>query len=74
MHAFIWLINAVLGIAWWVVIIHVIMSWLIAFNVINMQSDVVSSLLARRGARRVVGPSMAVALDVIWERAISLPA
>lgn len=36
MHALIWLINAILNIAWWIVIIHVVMSWLIAFGVINL--------------------------------------
>lgn len=41
MNAFIWLINAILGIAWWVVIIHVIMSWLIAFNVVNLYQPLI---------------------------------
>lgn len=41
MHALIWLINAILNIAWWVVIIHVIMSWLIAFGVVNLHQSFV---------------------------------
>ncbi len=36
MHAFVWLVNAIRGIAWWIVIIHVVMSWLISFNVVNL--------------------------------------
>lgn len=44
MHAFIWLVNAILGIAWWIVIIHVIMSWLISFNVINLHQSLVRQI------------------------------
>lgn len=36
MEAFLILIVMVLDIAWWVIIVHVIMSWLINFNVINL--------------------------------------
>lgn len=44
MHAFIWLVNAILSIAWWIVIIHVIMSWLISFNVINLHQSLVRQI------------------------------
>ena len=44
MHAIIWLINAILSIAWWIVIIQVIMSWLISFNVINLYQPLVRSI------------------------------
>ena len=44
MHAFVWLVNAILSIAWWIVIIHVIMSWLIAFNVVNLHQPFVRSV------------------------------
>ena len=44
MHAIIWLVNAILSIAWWVVIIHVIMSWLISFNVINLYQPLVRTI------------------------------
>ena len=35
------LLNAV----WWIIIIQAILSWLVAFNVINMHSDVVRTIL-----------------------------
>lgn len=35
------LLNAV----WWIIIIQAILSWLVAFNVINTQSDVVRQIL-----------------------------
>ncbi len=35
------LLNAV----WWIIIIQAILSWLVAFNVINMQSDVVGTIM-----------------------------
>jgi YggT family protein len=44
MYAIIWLINAILSIAWWVVIIQVIMSWLISFNVINLHQPLVRTI------------------------------
>ena len=34
----------VINIAWWIVIIHVIMSWLINFNVINLHQPLVRSI------------------------------
>ncbi len=44
MHAVIWLVNAILSIAWWIVIIQVIMSWLISFNVINLHQPLVRQI------------------------------
>jgi YggT family protein len=44
MYALIWLINALLTIAWWIVIIQVIMSWLINFNVINLHQPLVRQI------------------------------
>ena len=41
MYAIIWLVNAILSIAWWIVIIQVILSWLINFNVINLHQPLV---------------------------------
>jgi YggT family protein len=35
------LLNAI----WWIIIIQAILSWLVAFNVINMHSDVVRTIL-----------------------------
>ena len=44
MTAVFWLINAVLNIAWWIVILHVVFSWLYQFNVINSGNQLVSSI------------------------------
>jgi YggT family protein len=39
------LILLLLDLYWWVVIAAVVMSWLIAFNVINLHNDIVRSLV-----------------------------
>ncbi|MGZ5925253.1 MAG: YggT family protein [Rhizomicrobium sp.] len=75
------LIMVLLNLYWWVVIIAVIVSWLIAFNVINTYNNFVRSLLRALAAltepvfrriRKVVPPiggldlSPMVVLLVIW--------
>lgn len=44
MHAVFWLIETVLGIVKWIVIIQVIMSWLISFNVVNLYQPLVRQI------------------------------
>ncbi|MCP4937202.1 MAG: YggT family protein [bacterium] len=44
MTAVIFLLVSILDIAWWFVIIGVVMSWLVAFNVINLQNQFVYSV------------------------------
>ena len=41
MGAVFWLIDTILTIAFWVVFAHVIMSWLINFNVVNVRQPFV---------------------------------
>ncbi|MEM1161405.1 MAG: YggT family protein [Pseudomonadota bacterium] len=41
MSALFWLIDTILTLAVWIIIIHVIMSWLINFQVINLQQPIV---------------------------------
>jgi YggT family protein len=75
------LINLLLDFYWWVVVIAVIVSWLIAFNVINTYNNFVRSLLRMlealtepvfRRIRKVIPPiggldlSPLVVLIVIW--------
>ena len=75
------LIMLVLNLYWWVVIIAVIVSWLIAFNVINTYNNFVRSLLRAIGSltepvfsrvRKVVPPiggldlSPMIVLVAIW--------
>lgn len=45
MSALVFLINSAIGIYKWILIIWVIMSWLVAFNVINTYSQFVSTLM-----------------------------
>ncbi len=45
MHALFLLIDAVLGLYQWLLIIWVIMSWLVAFNVINSYQPFVRSVM-----------------------------
>ena len=50
MNPFIWLIVTIIDIYWWIVIAMVIMSWLLAFNVVNIHNPFVrqvSYVLAR---------------------------
>jgi len=44
MTAVIFLLVSILDIAWWFIIIGVVMSWLVAFNVINLQNQFVYSV------------------------------
>tara|TARA_B110001454_G_scaffold215679_1_gene237569 strand:- start:1459 stop:1749 length:291 start_codon:yes stop_codon:yes gene_type:complete len=38
------IIMILLNVLWWIIIVQAIMSWLIAFNVINTQNEVVRSI------------------------------
>lgn len=38
------ILAILLNIAWWVIVVQAILSWLIAFNVINTSNDVVRSI------------------------------
>jgi len=42
---FVSVLLIVLNVAWWIIIIQAIMSWLVAFNVINTTSDPVRKAL-----------------------------
>lgn len=42
--AFLWLINAVITLYIWVLIASAVLSWLIAFNVVNPYNNVVRSI------------------------------
>ena len=39
------IIDILLDVAWWIIIVQAILSWLIAFNVINTYNDFVRSVL-----------------------------
>ncbi len=44
MHALFSLILTVLDLYWWVIVATAIMSWLVAFDVINFRNDIVRSV------------------------------
>jgi YggT family protein len=37
-------LSILLNVAWWIIIVQAILSWLIAFNVINTSNDIVRSV------------------------------
>lgn len=39
------ILNILLNVVWWIIVIQAILSWLIAFNVINTHSDFVRNAL-----------------------------
>lgn len=41
MQALLWLVSTVIGIAIWIIVIGAIMSWLIVFNVVNLNNKFV---------------------------------
>lgn len=45
MQSFVWLIDTVLSLYMWAVIIHVILGWLIAFNIINTYNQFVATAM-----------------------------
>ena len=44
MFALLQIVQLLLNLVWWVIMIQAVMSWLIAFNIINTQSNVVRSV------------------------------
>jgi len=54
MNALILLIDTLLTIAFWIILIHVIMSWLINFNVINVRQPLVYQIWT--GLNRLTEP------------------
>ncbi len=44
MHALLVLVLQVLDLYWWVIVATAIMSWLVAFDVINFRNDIVRSV------------------------------
>lgn len=44
MQSIFWLADSLLSIYFWILILHVILSWLAAFNVINSRQPIVSQI------------------------------
>lgn len=45
MQAVFWLINELLNLYWWVIIIGAVLSWLVAFEVVNTRNRIVAAVL-----------------------------
>ena len=54
MYAILWLIDTLLTLAFWIVLIQVIMSWLINFDVINTRQPLVYQIWS--GLNRLLDP------------------
>jgi YggT family protein len=52
--ALIQVLLILLTVLWWIIIIQMVLSWLVAFNVINTQNDLVRGLM--RGLDRLTEP------------------
>ena len=48
------IVQVLLNVIWWIIVIQAILSWLIAFNVINTQSDAVRTIW--EALRRITEP------------------
>lgn len=44
-YALIQIVLILLNVLWWIIIVQAIMSWLIAFNVINMHNEFIRSVM-----------------------------
>ena len=52
--AFFGVLNLLLNVLWWIIIIQVVLSWLVAFNVLNKSSDGVRAFVA--ALERITAP------------------
>lgn len=54
MGSFILIFNMVISLAWWIIIIQAVMSWLISFNVLNVRQPFVYQIWS--GLNRITEP------------------
>jgi YggT family protein len=52
--ALIQILLILLTVAWWIIVIQMVLSWLVAFNVINTHNDFIRGLM--RGLDRILEP------------------
>jgi YggT family protein len=66
MDAIIWLINTLFSLYWWVILAMVVMSWLLAFNIINAGNPYVRQVgkLLRTLTEPVLGPIRRIMPDL----------
>ncbi|QIE55506.1 YggT family protein [Pikeienuella piscinae] len=54
MSSFLAIFNMAIGIAWWIIIVQAVMSWLISFNVLNIRQPLVYQIWS--GLNRLTEP------------------
>jgi YggT family protein len=54
MLSVIWLINALFNLVWWIILASVVLSWLFAFNIVNVNNPTVRQI--SYGLSRVTEP------------------
>lgn len=54
MSSFLAIFNMAIGIAWWIIIVQAVMSWLISFNVLNIRQPLVYQIWS--GMNRLTEP------------------
>ena len=54
MTSFLMIFNMIISVAWWIIIIQAIMSWLISFNVLNIRQPIVYQIWS--GLNRITEP------------------
>ncbi|MFO1034063.1 MAG: YggT family protein [Hyphomicrobiales bacterium] len=66
MLALIWLINTLFSLYWWVILAMVVMSWLLAFNIINPGNPYVRQVarILRNLTEPVLGPIRRILPDL----------
>jgi YggT family protein len=57
MLSIIWLINAVFSLVWWMILASVVLSWLFAFNIVNVNNPTVRQI--SHGLHRFTEPLLA---------------
>lgn len=57
MLALIWLVNSLFSLVWWLILASVVLSWLFAFNIVNVNNPMVRQI--SHGLSRFTEPLLA---------------
>jgi YggT family protein len=57
MLSIIWLVDAIFNLVWWLILASVVISWLYAFNIVNVNNPTVRQI--SHGLSRVTEPMLA---------------
>jgi YggT family protein len=58
MFSLIWLVDQIFSVVWWVILASVVMSWLFAFNIVNVSNPTVRQIAStlHRMTEPLLGP------------------